>query len=461
VSVAIETRRIRNRAQAHLLLWLIALVALLFQVGFGRGEMALVLTESLLVVVFGEITIARAARTRFWSPASLFFIVLSLFHVGLALFWIFGIDPGFVRPDDYIWYQGDAGIEALTIVSVGLAAYVLGFVFFIAIRRTADQTLESFAHSSRAAQFSSVGAVLTIVGVIVWFFVGYSVGGVSIFFDSYANWLSQTGSSGILPLAYGAIGLGLGLTVIAPARRLGKAALLFFGVYAVVAFFLGLRGDVLFPLAVAVSVIAFRRRMPSTAVALGSTVGVLLLISAVKTIRQIGVAANAFNWTSADPLSAIGEMGQTLRVVAVVSQWHAQGEHYELGATYTVSIARLFEQLFEPQSRLPAASDFRLMNSEIMAREGPIGGSVVAEAYHNFAIPGVVVVLLIIGIVFAAMSNMRLTAARVAVYVCVGYALFGHIRNSFVPVIPTVLVGCAIVLATSIGGDILSRKAPP
>ncbi|MGN6205840.1 O-antigen polysaccharide polymerase Wzy [Humibacter sp.] len=420
--------------------------------------MPLVLTESIILVVAGEYSITRILRNGFWSPGSLFFIVLSLFHAGLVLFWMFGLDPGFARPDDYIWYLGDSGTQALVLVLIGMASFVAGCVLLVSIRPSSAIEESRFVPEGRAAHYSSAGAVLTIVGVVTWAIAGLQVGGVAIFFDSYANWLAATSASSTIPLAYAAIGLGIGLTLVAPARRLARLALICFGIFAVVAFLLGLRGEVLFPIAVGASVLAFRRRMPRALVALSAVVVVLILISAVRVIRQIGVSSGSFDWNAADPLSAVGEMGQTIRVVAVVMQWHVQGEAFEHGATYTVSFARFFEQLFDPQNRPPAATDFRLMNSEIMARSGAIGGSVIAEAFHNFAVPGVIVVLLLIGVIFASFSNMTLTPTRVAVYVCVAYPLFGHIRNSFVPVIPTMLFGFLVLLITRVAGDIFTKR---
>lgn len=447
----------------HLFGWFLFFIVLTQQI--ESPNRTWVLVECVVVAFGGAFSLSRILRAGAWSPASLFYIVLALFHLGLVPAWIFGIDPYFTRAFDYVWFSGPIATQSLMIVLLAMVSYLLGVALYVTFRPSQSDTsvLETLAEEqqdARSAVFAAAGAVLAIAGVVAWVVIGLSAGGVKIFTSSYFTWLRLTGDSPAISSAYTAIAVGLGLAVIRRSSRVVKIALMVFAAYACVAFFIGLRGEVLYPIAVAASVMAFTRRMPRTVTTALAVVIVLLLINVAKIVRQVGVAGGAIDWRSADPLSALLEMGSTLRVVATTVIWHnVNGEPFMHGATYTVSLARAMEALFNPSARPPATLDFRLMNSEVAARAGQIGGSAIGEAFHNFSILGVVIVFAIFGLLFGYFSSMRLNATRIAVYVCFAVPVFNHIRNAFVAVIPIFLLGLVFVLLARIWSGILRKQS--
>lgn len=451
----------RRRAQPYVFVWVLFTILLTVQVNYNYDQIALVLLEGVLVFFGGSFTLSRVLRSGFWSPGNLFFIVLGLFHLGLIPFWIFQLDPRFPRPSDYVWFGGEIGVQALVIVLIAMAAYVLGTSLFVLLRpiKGSDADAASFVSDKRTAHYSFAGVALTLVGLVGWIYVGISAGGLGIFVGSYGSWLTLTADSTAITYAYLAIGIGLGLTVMAPAIGIVRFTLVLAIIFAAVAFFLGLRGEVLFPATVALSVLAFRRQMPRLWPTILGIVSALMIISAARVIRQLGVSDSSFDWADANPLSALAELGSTLRVVATTIIWHnVNGEQFRFGETYTASIVRMVESVVDPVNRPDGSTDFRLMNSEIAARAGGIGGSVVAEAFHNFAMPGTVIVFLLLGLLFGYFSNMNLTATRIALYVCAAVPLLNHVRNSFVPVIPAVLFGLIVLLAARVLGDIVTGE---
>jgi len=197
--------------------------------------------------------------------------------------------------------------------------------------------------------------------------------------------------------------------------------------------------------------VSFRRKLLPGWVVLVGGVLILALVNAAKVIRQSGIAGLAGEGFSASPLAAIGELGGSIRVVATTYLWHDDlAEPFRYGETYTVAIARAMEAVLTPGARLPASEDFRLMNSEIMSRAGGIGGSAVAEAFHNFGAIGVVIVFLLLGAVFGLFSRSNISATTIALYAAVSLPLFNHVRNSFVPVVPTILAGVVAVVLISL-----------
>lgn len=452
---------LRSKAQAQIFIWVTILGVLALQTHLGNEETKLIVSESLVVFFGGAASLSRITRSGFWSPATLFYVLLGVFHLGLVIHWGLEIDPMLPREADYFWFLGDVGMQSLVIVLIALAAYVLGatiFVVFYPIDR-ATTVVEGPDADLRSKEYSAVGAWLTVMGVVGWFVVGLTLGNWTVFFGSYSNWLRVTGDSGVINGVYVLIGVGLGLALIAPATRFVHFALVLFAVFASVAFFLGLRGEVLFPIAVAAAVIGFRRSMPGLAATTTAALTVLFLISAAKLIRQLGIADTSFSWAEANPLTALAEIGSTIRVVATTVTWHSvNGEPFRGGDTYSASLLRLYEAVVTPLNRPQGHLDFRLMNSEIATRVGNVGGSAIAEAFHNWAVPGVVIVFLSAGVLFGYFSNMALTGTKIAIYVCIAVPLFNHVRNSFVPVVPTILASLVLVLLMRMFGEISSRS---
>ncbi|WP_343959330.1 O-antigen polysaccharide polymerase Wzy [Yaniella flava] len=443
--------RLRRRRPLHLILWfLLAIGTLLASVYLGPPSRSVMAWIALVIYVLGIFSLARCTWTGFWSPVTLFLVVVGVFHYGLIVNILSGIDPDFPRAADYIWYNGPVGVYATHLTTLGVVAYV--FVSLLVLGMVgqkkrpiyADERL-SGADDELAYRLSRAGSWLLLISTALWFISAISSVGLAGLFGSYQDFLAATRPTN-LNLTYMGIGVGLGLTVMTRAKNLAVPALVLFALFAVIGFFLGLRGEVLFPMAVAASVLAQRRSMPNVPVVLFGLVALLALIATAKQIRATGLSASGLNTVDGSPVAALTELGSTLRVVATVVQWHEAGDPFRLGDTYTVSIARAAEQVTLGAQRLPVYEDMRLFNVEILNRAGGIGGSVIGEAYHNLAEVGVVVIMAIIAIIMVAFSRGYGTASRMAIYIVVAVPLFNHIRNSFVPVVPAIVFGLIFVL---------------
>lgn len=434
----------RARALRYLLVWIGILVALFVQSEVGDPARSILAIEALVVFAFGFFCLSRCTAAGFWSPASLFLLIVAIFHISLVAHMLTGVDPELPRASDYIWYGGAAGAVALELTTLGMAAYTAAVLLRVSVHRARFRPARP-EDTDLATRFSMIGALLLILSVAAWFWTAISSVGIAGITGSYQSFLAATGATDI-HLTYPLIAVGLGLVVMTSLGAFQKVALTLFAVFGVFGFFLGLRGEVLFPLAVAVSVMAVRRKMPSFGlVAVGALV-LLTLINAAKQIRQAGLGETSFSLTDATPLAALSELGQTLRVVATVVTWHDfGGEPFRGGDTYTVAVARLSEQLFL-SDRPAVLADFRLFNVEISTRAGNIGGSIIGEAFHNFGAGGVVLVLALAGLLFAGFSLGNPSPLKLAMYVVIAIPLYNHVRNSFVPVLPSIAIGVVLVL---------------
>lgn len=433
--------------------WLAVVALFVLQLSTGIPR-RLAAAEAIAILAVALLLIARTAAQGMWSPQCIYLAVLGLFHLGLAPNVVLDIDPR-LPASDYFWYQGELLTTAINLTTIAILSYTTAVLFCCSslprqMLRTGDSSrrapkiIDEHLSVARAKGLSAAGSVVLLISVATWFVTSISAVGVGGLFGSYLDYLDATGPT-LTGVTYLGMALGLALAVIRPVGMLSGAALLAFAVFACVGFILGLRGEVLFTVAAAVPVIARHAKMPGKLATIAATMTVLIAISLARGVRDRGLLnALQFGAGSASPLDALVELGTTLRVVAVVSAWHEAGEPFRHGDTYTVVMVRFLEGL-DSTARLAAERDFRLFNSEIASRVGLIGGSTVAEAYHNFAIPGVVVVSVLLGGLFAYFGRGQGGVLTVASYAVVAGPLFNHIRNTFVTVVPAVGIGLVVV----------------
>lgn len=426
------------------LVWSGLLAIALWQYLGGVGSARGLAIGAVAVCGLGLFTISKLAPGGFWSPAGMFFLVVSLFHLGLAPYWILDILPPLGRASDAVWFLGEFGEIALRIVTLGLAAFMLGFVV-VSLLRNPDLSGSgaSAFDATSSTLLARCGSAMLMLGIGSWFAIVLSSGGVGLLLSPYQTFLEATAATPI-PYVYSVIGVGLGLSAISMSDGFVKVGICVCLGFGVLAFLLGLRGEVLFPAAVAASVLSFQRRLPGPLATVGIATAGLLAVSIARQVRQFGVGGDGFETVSWDPMAGLAELGLTLRVVAAVAGWHyGRGEEYASGETYSVFFARAFEGLFG--SAPPAQGDQRLFNIAIGTREGQIGGSVIGEALHNGGPLGVLLVMFTLGALFGYFSCARPSVTSLAVYVAIGVPLFNHVRNSFVPVVPAVAGALLII----------------
>lgn len=437
------SRYVTSKPAGPLLLgiWLMILALLLVSgASSWTGTTSLALT-SITLFLAGMITLARIFPTSAWSPASIYLLTFGVFHLGLTPYWVLGeMPPSLTRGSDAAWFFGEYGKEALYIVDVGLASYILGAVMLSAVIRRAP---EPNLHIDAPRLITIAGSVALIVSIALWLYHSVQAGGIEFYTLPYLRYFALIGETPI-PDLYLIIGFALCLTVISPARsHLRTFALITFAAWGAVSFFMGTRGNVLFPLAAAATVIAWRRQMPRLVSIALMLIATLFLVDSAKQVRQLGIGSS-FSWADASPLNGLGELGSTIRVVAYMAQWHDEGMPFTNGTTYAVWPIRLLERLSGASSPVP---DLRLFNVLIDARAGAIGGSAVGEAFHNFGIPGAVLVMAATGAIFAYFSaHGGRSPWHLAVYAAIAAPLFYQVRNSFVPVIPMTLM-CLVAVA--------------
>ncbi|WP_265562407.1 O-antigen polymerase [Sphingomicrobium arenosum] len=363
-----------------------------------------------------------------------FALIYFIFHIPLALIEV--LSPDFIPRSRYFsyWYP-----RALTTDAIWIAAIfnsVMTSVFMAAPSVHYGNEMRAL----RREQDSLRGDVLLLpmLACILWFYAALFALGISNYNDY--NEVVRTSDAGFVARSFSFLMIVLPTIIVLGAARIRWVGLYFtlLAIWCVPAFFLGLRGEVLFPLAMTMPVLLWRfgwkvRIIPSI---VGAVV-LLWMINLAMMVRGTGDLSSADE--SASALEAVAEMAGSLRPVYETLRWVEYGiMEPQGGATYWAPLERTLALVLPFIDRLPGHLDMRLMNVAIQEYAGNYGFSIAAEAFINFGHVGVVAMALVFGVVliFAArhLGSGFILSRPLAVILSLAAAnaLFYHIRQSFV-----------------------------
>ena len=368
---------------------------------------------------------SRTCRNGWRSIPVLYLATFGLFHGGLLLSVSLRGSAGLVLPSGQAWLYGP---------------YLPGAVRLVLLGTVAFGTAVQLAGRGRAGSPPVEGpdTRLAAIGLVVQVFSLAALSG-ALRSANYNAYLGAT--SGSTAVAYALLLIGFGTAfAVAGSRAQRRTGIVLFALFAVAGFPLGLRGEVLFPLAVVVAVEARRGRRVPVAAAVPAAFAVLVLIGMVRQTREDGTVALLHTGLSS-PLDAVAEMGYSLYPTVVVQQWRAMGEPAEHGMTLVAVPVRLVERVTGWHGGPPEV-DYRLFNVEVSSRVGPIGGSPVAEGYVNLGTPGTVLLMGVIGGLLGLVDRRCADGALIAV---VALPVVLGIRQALAPLPVQILLGVALL----------------
>jgi hypothetical protein len=376
------------------------------------------------------------SRRGIWSTRSIFLSVFVVFHFGLVAVWATGLDMAQDLQRSLIYWVNKLPVEeAIVMSTLGVTALLAGMSLAELLPLTGrEQRAEKAFESAAVGRLLAVsGFWITTVAVGLWFAGVISRTGVVGVLSTYGDYL-EYGISAMVNYLYYFVGLGMLLLAAAAPSPWRLAGAVVLGVWAVFAFPLGLRGELLFPAVTALAVISMRRAPLKAYQAAIIALFLLAGISGVRQYRQEGWSRVRLSEISFSPVDALAEMGGTVRPVAEVIQWSSFGETHLWGASYWAPVDRALYYVVPGWSRLEAIEDMRLMSVRVMEQVGPIGFSPVAEAYVNFGEVGVLLMMLLFGLVVGRMERWPVTRENQVKVGVVLLPLIIMIRNDFVPV---------------------------
>ena len=282
-------------------------------------------------------------------------------------------------------------------------------------------------------------------------------------------YLAVTAATGLLPLGRGylayreamallpgysliLVSLATGLTFLAATaeRRHLVPALLLASVPVGILMLSGNRGEVLYPGIAALGILARRGLHPSRRLWLGGLLALFVVIPVISATRtaEPGAAATQ-DWS---PDAMFTELGFTLRPFVATVEWRADDEPLALGRTYVIPLVRGVLRVV-PVIERPTVEDTPW---DVAVRLEGQGYSVVAEAFLNFGVFGVLLVMGLVGWLLGLADRTRtdLGLARSGGLLAIG---MNNIRNGFV-FVPGQVV---LILALAALGAWLGRRQGP
>lgn len=401
-----------------------------------RDFMEVLTTINVLILSF---IMAMTLPKGIWSICFIFFISFTIFHGGLVL----ANSVNGITDEDTLyqiswWFYNDETDNAIHLINLALIGFSLGAILFSKPVPIVEEEKRNETFNKRIFH---MGGLLLALMVIIFFVVTIATGALSSY-GAYLYVLQSNPLMGII-FAYNYLFIGMGLVFVSVSYRKGYGYLYFglFAVWALFAFKLGLRGEVMFPGTVAACMLG-RRGAPIGGFSLLIFIFVFLIVTGI--VKNARISGDYSGVESVNPLNAIAEMGSSLRAVQEVIKWRKDGDELLMGASYWAPFERQLALFIPGLDRISAFDDPRLLNVVVQERAGPIGFSPVAEAYLNFGEKGVLIVMFFVGMLMAHFDNQP---SRIKYDILVGVALvpvFIMIRNSFTHVPVQVLMGIII-----------------
>jgi len=380
-----------------------------------------------------------------WSLSSVFVIVYSLFHLGMVLILAVGAElPRRFISYANLWWSSYANHYAIILVLIGLTAFISGVSAAHLIITPRQKDSWNFLPEGFDMFVSRVSFFMILVAVSVFFVNLLLSGGVSLLLGSYSSYIenSSTFLSG-----YHFYFNGLGLIFLAASKpsRYRRAGIFLYLLFALFALPLGLRGRVFFPMLVALSVAAMRKVPLSTTKTLLLGVCMLSAVTIFKQVRQVGLGEVVPSELSILPTEGLAEMGGSLRPVTEVVIQTDKGDDFLYGTSYLAPLDRSLVFVIPGWTRPPVSEDERFLAVRMSERVGPIGYSMVAEAYRNFGVLGVVTFLLAIGGLLGWMEIWPVTLVHQMRAGAIISPLLLEVRNSFIFVPSSIIIGLTVV----------------
>lgn len=423
-----------------------ATTTLLICTALGRpwylnSELRAVALASVLTAAFCFALVVTQFRRHLWAFAPMLLFLIVLFHVGLFLGPTFTGRYQLLSGSSTAWVETTEMRLAIWFVGLCVEAFALGASMVRLLAGPDDA--RDLSDNGFAASAAHVGSVVLIGSVAAWFITVIRLFGPHAFQLSYLDFFQATRSSSI---AYVNLGIALGLVLVClnPTARASRRGLVVFAVFAVASMSIGARSTTMFAAAAGTVVLAYRIRMPRPVTMVPIVLGVVSLLGLIRVTRLYGILNVHARDVLLAPLTGFAELGYTVRVVQTSFYWHGVlNEPIMNGGTYFGWPARVIQELASGSP--PPTTDFRLMNVEISTRIGGLGGSILAEAHHNFGVIGGLLVAFGLGLASAWASRRVRTTLGLAVLGVVAVPIFIHVRNSFAPVVFTVICGLTLL----------------
>lgn len=362
------------------------------------------------------------------------------FHLGAVWSLTYGGTPGFENTSDAAWFYSSLLPEALALSALFIAIVTTAS---LVVQVAVDARIQTPRGEGRLRPVRSDAELRTrqfigqcagaaaIVSIVAWFAISAASGGLS-YGSNYLGYLTST-SGTPLPWVYLLMGVSMGAAGAGTpyAKKTEKAVIGFYFVFAVVAFPLGLRGEVLIP---ALAFLATRSRAKFSGAYRWTLPLALLGLSAGALVAKTRLGSYQFSFSDLNPLNGLTELGYSLRPLLLTLRWQSSYPGTKSGIeTYFNPVARAIDPL-GLAGVITARDDPAAFNGFVSRGYGQIGGSILAESYWSGGLTGAVIVAVLVGLILGSADAMPDLPFAEALLGTLMFVLLLWVRNSFTPV---------------------------
>lgn len=235
---------------------------------------------------------------------------------------------------------------------------------------------------------------------------------------------------------------GLSFTTASGNRKMIVLAFLIYSVPSIILMLSGNRGEVLFPIAGALSVLFLRGFRVNYKYIIIGALCFFIVLPSIFQLRHVD--PSNLNITENVEIRATDpfvEIGHALRPYIVTIGWIDKGEEYAYGGTYYLPVQRMIGNL--PLLEKEPLEGNRLF---VQQRTPRLGYSVIAEAYFNFGKLGVIFIPMLIAAFFVFLGDRANNYWKLAFTGAFLATMINNVRNSFIFVPGQTTVILALIL---------------
>lgn len=376
-----------------------------------------------------------------------FLLILGLFHLGIPLGNFFGYSNTYYENGLSRWISNDYMVASYISVYFFILGYIITLLFKLKKSQIKDVNLTFNDFDIKISFY------LYIFLILFWIIVVKIVANVS----TYSEYSHVNNSSLFLNFVfvYGNSLIGMLYVLVSSNRKYSKKALYFLLLWGIFALPIGLRGEVIFPLMIGITFLVSQKIIKFYFAKAFILCGlVLTVLSAIFVYRH----GEAVEGAEVNPLATLIEMGSSLRPLNESVKWIYNNEVYLFyGETYWAPFERLITKFIPYVDRMPASEDMRLMNVLIFEKAGPYGFSIIAEAFMNLSFLGCFIIGMVSGLFLKFFDAQKENTNFI--FLCLIFALFFHIRQSFVGAFGAFLTFIILcILVKTVSYILASRK---
>ncbi|WP_139491604.1 O-antigen polysaccharide polymerase Wzy [Brevibacillus dissolubilis] len=356
-------------------------------------------------------------------------LYLTLAHLGTVLSDL--IDPhalDSIQEHMLWWVRSDYRPYTVALSGIGIACFSLGANFTSFLQKNKKRDLKTIDEKGHPGIFAMGITLLAIVS----FYLVFSFGtGRLPLFGSYMDYWEALEKLPEYVWILFFFAVGIDFMLATADRKQLKIGGIMFAISAGLLMLTGNRGEVMYPSAAGMAILlnrGFKINMKLVLIGLIAFFVIIPIISETRTTAKDDLDVSEISLSFTDPFV---EIGYTLRPFVVTVGWIKEGENHGQGKTYTLPVKRLLG-LAIPFYERPSIID----NKYILRDRTPTQGySVLAEAYYNFGLAGVMIVPALIGAFLVTLGDHAPNNSTLAFVGGITAVLINNIRNgfSFVP----------------------------